>query len=248
MLDIDNLRVSVGGHQILNGLTLGVPAGEVHAVMGPNGSGKSTLSYAVAGRETYAVTGGEVRLNGESILGLDPNQRAAKGLFLSFQHPMEIPGVATMNFIRTALNAQRRVRDEAEISAADFLKLIRAKAKIVGLTDEKLKRPFNVGFSGGEKKRMEMLQMAIFEPKFAIMDETDSGLDIDALKMVGDVVNSLRGPGRGFLVITHYQRLLDYIKPDKVHVLAGGKIAKSGGPELALELEKSGYDKFIEAA
>jgi len=253
MLKIDNLHVSVGGHEILKGLSIEVPAGEVHAIMGPNGSGKSTLSYAVAGRENYEVTQGAVTLGGENILGLDPNERAAKGLFLSFQHPMEIPGVATMNFIRTALNAQRRARGEAEVSAAEFLKIIRAKAKIVGLTDEKLKRPFNVGFSGGEKKRMEMLQMAIFEPKFAIMDETDSGLDIDALKMVGEVVNALRSQkgdrnGRGFLVITHYQRLLDHIRPDRVHVLAGGRIVKSGGPELAKVLEESGYEQFIEAA
>ncbi len=244
MLAIGNLHVAVGGHEIIRGLTLAVPAGEVHAIMGPNGSGKSTLSYAVAGRENYEVTAGSVTLEGESILGLDPSARAAKGLFLSFQHPMEIPGVATMNFIRTALNAQKKARGEAEVSAADFLKAIRAKAKIVGLSDEKLKRPFNVGFSGGEKKRMEMLQMAIFEPRFAIMDETDSGLDIDALKMVGDVVNSLRGPKRGFLVITHYQRLLDYIRPDRVHVLSKGRIVKSGGAELALELEKSGYEQF----
>lgn len=248
MLNIENLHVSVGGHEILRGLTLAVPAGEVHAIMGPNGSGKSTLSYAVAGRENYTPTEGAVTLNGQSILGLDPSERAARGLFLSFQHPMEIPGVATMNFIRTALNAQKKARGEAEVSAADFLKLIRAKARIVGLSDEKLKRPFNVGFSGGEKKRMEMLQMAIFEPKFAIMDETDSGLDIDALKMVGDVVNALRGPERGFLVITHYQRLLDHIRPDRVHVLAGGCIVKSGGPELAKVLEQSGYEQFIEAA
>ncbi|MFZ5617273.1 MAG: Fe-S cluster assembly ATPase SufC [Pseudomonadota bacterium] len=248
MLNISNLHVSVGGHEIIRGLTLAVPAGEAHAIMGPNGSGKSTLSFALAGRETYAVTAGAATLGGESILGLDPSARAAKGLFLSFQHPMEIPGVATMNFIRTAMNAQRKARGEDEISAADFLKLIRAKAKIVGLSDEKLKRPFNVGFSGGEKKRMEMLQMALFEPKFAIMDETDSGLDIDALKMVGDVVNSLRSPSRGFLIITHYQRLLDYIRPDAVHVLAKGRIVKSGGAELALELEKSGYDQFTEAA
>lgn len=248
MLKIDNLHVAVAGHEILKGLSLEVPAGEVHAIMGPNGSGKSTLSYAVAGRENYEATTGAVTLNGENILGLDPNERAAKGLFLSFQHPMEIPGVATMNFIRTALNAQRKARGGSEVSAADFLKLIRAKAKIVGLSDEKLKRPFNVGFSGGEKKRMEMLQMAIFEPKFAIMDETDSGLDIDALKMVGEVVNALRSPERGFLVITHYQRLLDHIKPDRVHVLAGGRIVKSGGPELAKMLEDSGYEQFIEAA
>jgi len=253
MLKIDNLHVSVGGHEIIRGLSLAVPAGEVHAVMGPNGSGKSTLSFAVAGREGYDVTAGSVTLDGESVLGLDPSARAAKGLFLSFQHPMEIPGVATMNFIRTALNAQKKARGEAEVSAADFLKLIRAKSKIVGLSDEKLKRPFNVGFSGGEKKRMEMLQLAIFEPRFAIMDETDSGLDIDALKMVGDVVNSLRGQkndktARAFLVITHYQRLLDHIKPDRVHVLAGGRIVKSGGPELARVLEESGYEQFIEAA
>ena len=248
MLAIDNLHVSVGGNEILSGLTLHVPAGEVHAVMGPNGSGKSTLSYAVAGREGYDVTAGAVTLAGESVLGLDASARAARGLFLSFQHPMEIPGVATMNFIRTALNAQRKARGEGEVSASEFLKIIRAKAKIVGLSDEKLKRPFNVGFSGGEKKRMEMLQMAIFEPRFAIMDETDSGLDIDALKMVGDVVNALRGPSRGFLVITHYQRLLDHIRPDAVHVLARGRIVKSGGPELAAELEKSGYEAFVEAA
>lgn len=248
MLEISNLHVAVGGSEILRGLTLAVPAGEVHAIMGPNGSGKSTLSFALAGRENYEVTAGTATLGGESILGLDPSARAAKGLFLSFQHPMEIPGVATMNFIRTAMNAQRKARGEDEVSAADFLKLIRAKSKIVGLSDEKLKRPFNVGFSGGEKKRMEMLQMALFEPKFAIMDETDSGLDIDALKMVGDVVNSLRAADRGFLVITHYQRLLDYIRPDRVHVLVGGRIVRSGGAELALELEQSGYEQFIEAA
>ncbi len=248
MLKIDDLHAAVDETPILKGLSLEVPAGEVHAIMGPNGSGKSTLSHTVAGREDYAVTAGDVILDGASLLELDPDERAAKGVFLSFQHPMEIPGVATMNFIRTAMNAQRKARGEEEVTAAAFLKLIREKAKLVGLTDEKLKRPFNVGFSGGEKKRMEMLQMAIFEPRFCIMDETDSGLDIDALKMVGDVVNALRGPERGFLVITHYQRLLDYIKPDRVHVLAGGKIVKSGGPELAAELETSGYDQFIEAA
>lgn len=248
MLKINDLHVAVDGGEILKGLTLEVPAGEVHAIMGPNGSGKSTLSHAIAGREEYEVTSGGVTLDGDDLLELDPNERAAKGLFLSFQHPMEIPGVQTMNFIRTALNAQRKARGEDDISAADFIKLIREKAKLVGLDDAKLKRQFNVGFSGGEKKRMEMLQMAMFEPHFAIMDETDSGLDIDALKMVGDVVNALRTPDRGFLVITHYQRLLDYIKPDAVHVLAGGRIVKSGGPELAEELEKSGYDQFIEAA
>lgn len=248
MLKIENLRVAVGGSEILKGLSLEVPAGEVHAVMGPNGSGKSTLSHTLAGRDAYEVTQGAATLNGEDLLALEPNERAAKGVFLSFQHPMEIPGVQTMNFIRTAMNAQRKTRGEEEISAADFLKLVREKAKLVGLDDAKLKRPFNVGFSGGEKKRMEMLQMAMFEPRFCIMDETDSGLDIDALKMVGEVVNALRGPSRGFLVITHYQRLLDYIKPDAVHVLAGGRVVKSGGPELAKELEKSGYEQFIEAA
>jgi Fe-S cluster assembly ATP-binding protein len=248
MLKIDNLHVAVGGAEILRGLTLDVPAGEVHALMGPNGSGKSTLSFALAGREAYRVTQGSATLDGEDIFALTPDQRAAKGFFLSFQHPMEIPGVATMNFIRTALNAQRKARGEDEISAAEFLKLIREKARLVGLSEDKLKRPFNVGFSGGERKRMEMLQMAIFAPRFAVMDETDSGLDIDALKMVGDVVNALRGPGRGFLVITHYQRLLEHIRPDRVHVLAGGRIVKSGGADLAEELEKSGYERFIEAA
>ncbi len=248
MLKIENLHTTVGGHEILKGLSLDVPAGEVHAIMGPNGSGKSTLSYTVAGRDGYEATDGAVMLEGANILGLTPDARAAKGLFLSFQHPMEIPGVQTMTFIRTALNAQRRARGEAEVSAADFIRLIREKAKLVGLDDAKLKRPFNVGFSGGEKKRMEMLQMAIFEPAFAIMDETDSGLDIDALKMVGEVVNALRGPDRGFLIITHYQRLLHYIKPDRVHVLAGGRIVKSGAAGLAAELEKSGYEQFIEAA
>ncbi len=245
MLKIDNLHTTVGGTQIINGLSLEVPAGEVHAIMGPNGSGKSTLSYTVSGREDYAPSSGDVTLNGTSILEMEPEERAAAGLFLSFQHPLEIPGVATMSFIRTALNAQRKMRGEPEVSAADFLRLIRAKAKVVGLSDAKLKRPFNVGFSGGEKKRMEMLQMAILEPKFAIMDETDSGLDIDALRMVGEVVNELRAPERGFLVITHYQRLLDHIKPDRIHVLANGRIVKSGGPELAQELEQDGYDKFI---
>lgn len=248
MLNIEDLHVAVDGAEILNGLTLEVPAGEVHAIMGPNGSGKSTLSHTIAGRDAYEVRAGSVTLDGDNLLELDPNERAVKGLFLSFQHPMEIPGVQTMNFIRTAMNAQRKARGEEEISAADFLKTIRKKAKLVGLNDAKIKRPFNVGFSGGEKKRMEMLQMIMLEPRFAIMDETDSGLDIDALKMVGDVVNDLRGPSRGFLVITHYQRLLDYIKPDAVHVLADGRIVKSGGAELAAELERSGYDQFIESA
>lgn len=248
MLKIENLYAGVEDAKIINGLSLDIPAGEVHAVMGPNGAGKSTLSYTIAGRDDYSVTGGAVSLDGDDLLELSADERAAKGLFLSFQHPMEIPGVQTMNFIRTAMNAQRRVRGEDEITAGEFLKAIREKAKIVGLDDAKLKRPFNVGFSGGEKKRMEMLQMAMLEPRFVVMDETDSGLDIDALKIVGDVVNALREPSRGFLVITHYQRLLEYIKPDRVHVLAGGRIVKSGGPDLAVELEKSGYEQFIEAA
>ncbi|MEM8935622.1 MAG: Fe-S cluster assembly ATPase SufC [Pseudomonadota bacterium] len=248
MLKIENLHASVGDAEILKGLSLDVPAGEVHAVMGPNGSGKSTLSHTLAGRDDYEVTEGSATFDGEDLLELSPDERSAKGLFLSFQHPMEIPGVATLNFIRTALNAQRRARGEEEMSAAEFLKSSRARAKLVGLDETKLKRPFNVGFSGGEKKRMEMLQMAMFEPRLCLMDETDSGLDIDALKMVGDVVNELRGPSRAFLVITHYQRLLNYIKPDRVHVLADGRIVKSGGPELAAELEQSGYDQFIEAA
>ena len=245
MLKIDNLETAVDGTKILKGLSLEVPKGEVHAIMGPNGAGKSTLSYAVAGREAYEASSGDILLEGKSLLEMEPEERAAAGVFLSFQNPMEIPGVATMNFIRTALNAQKKARGEAEVTAAEFLRLIRAKAKSVGLTDEKLKRPFNVGFSGGEKKRMEMLQMTILEPRFAIMDETDSGLDIDALKMVGEVVNELRSPERGFLVITHYQRLLDHIKPDRIHVLANGRIVKSGGPELAQELEQDGYDKFV---
>ena len=248
MLKIENLYAGVEDAKIINGLSLDIPAGEVHAVMGPNGAGKSTLSYTIAGRDDYSVTGGAVSLDGDDLLELSADERAAKGLFLSFQHPMEIPGVQTMNFIRTAMNAQRRVRGEDEITAGEVLKAIREKAKIVGLDDAKLKRPFNVGFSGGEKKRMEMLQMAMLEPRFVVMDETDSGLDIDALKIVGDVVNALREPSRGFLVITHYQRLLEYIKPDRVHVLAGGRIVKSGGPDLAVELEKSGYEQFIEAA
>ena len=248
MLTIDGLKVSVEDKMILNGLSLDVPAGEVHAVMGPNGAGKSTLGYSIAGRENYEVEGGDIRLEGESLLELGPDERAAKGVFLSFQHPMEIAGVATMTFLRTALNAQRRARGEEEMSAAEFLRVVREKAKALGLGDDKLKRPFNVGFSGGERKRMEILQMSLFEPRLAVLDETDSGLDIDALKQVAEGVNALRGPGRAMLVITHYQRLLDYLKPDAVHVLAGGRIVKSGGPELALELEKSGYDQFVPEA
>lgn len=248
MLKIDNLHVAVGGAEILKGLTLEIPAGEVHAVMGPNGSGKSTLSHTLAGREDYVVTKGAATLDGDDLFALGPDERAVKGLFLSFQHPLEIPGVQTMNFIRTAMNAQRKARGEEEISAADFLKRIREKAGLIGLDEKKLKRQFNVGFSGGEKKRMEMLQLAMLEPRFVIMDETDSGLDIDALKTVGEVVNAMRSPDRGFLVITHYQRLLNYIKPDRVHVLANGQIVKSGGAALAEQLEKSGYEQFIKAA
>jgi Fe-S cluster assembly ATP-binding protein len=248
MLRIENLRVSVGGTEIIRGLTLAVPAGEVHAIMGPNGAGKSTLAYALAGREGYQPSAGDATLEGADLLGMTPEERAAKGLFLSFQYPLEIPGVPTLTFLRTALNAQRKARGEEDISSPDFLKLVRAKAAALKVDPEMLKRPLNVGFSGGEKKRMEVLQMAVLEPRFAILDETDSGLDIDALRVVADGVNALRGPGRGMLVITHYQRLLDYIKPDRVHVLAGGRIAESGGPELALTLERDGYDKYLKAA
>ena len=248
MLSINNLHVSIGDKEIIKGLSLEVPAGQVHAVMGPNGAGKSTLSYTLAGRSGYEVTEGEAWLNGESILGLEPNERAARGVFLSFQYPIEIPGVPTMTFIRSALNAQRKARGEDEISARAFLDLSRAAAARLKIDFDMLKRPLNVGFSGGEKKRMEILQMAILEPKLLILDETDSGLDIDALKIVSEGVNAMRAPDRAMLVITHYQRLLDYIKPDAVHVLAGGRIVASGGPELALELEKNGYDQYAQAA
>jgi Fe-S cluster assembly ATP-binding protein len=248
MLRIEDLRVSVGGTEIIRGLTLAVPAGEVHAIMGPNGAGKSTLAYALAGREGYLPSAGAATLEGADLLAMAPEERAAKGLFLSFQYPLEIPGVPTLTFLRTALNAQRKARGEEELSSPDLLKLVRAKAAGLKVDPEMLKRPLNVGFSGGEKKRMEVLQMAVLEPRFAILDETDSGLDIDALRVVADGVNALRGPERGMLVITHYQRLLDYIKPDRVHVLAGGRIAESGGPELALTLERDGYDKYLKAA
>src|SRR5688572_12074345 len=216
--------------------------------MGPNGSGKSTLGYALAGRDGYEVTSGAATLNGEDLLALEPEERAAKGLFLSFQYPVEVPGLPVMTFLRAALNAQKRARGEAEVSSPDFLKLVRAKAAALKIDAEMLKRPLNVGFSGGEKKRFEALQMAVLEPKFAILDETDSGLDIDALRIVADNVNALRGPDRGLLVITHYQRLLDYIKPDRVHVLARGRIVASGGPELARELEEKGYGWLENAA
>ncbi len=244
MLSIHDLRVSVDDREILKGVDLEVGAGEVHAIMGPNGSGKSTLAYVLAGREGYEVTGGEVRYEGAELLELEPEERAAMGLFLAFQYPIEIPGVANMYFLRTALNALRRARGEDEINAAAFMKLIREKAKLVGVKPELLKRAVNFGFSGGEKKRNEILQMAVLEPKLAILDETDSGLDIDALRTVADGVNSLRDPGRAIVVITHYQRLLDYIVPDRVHVLLDGRIARSGGKELALELERQGYAAF----
>jgi Fe-S cluster assembly ATP-binding protein len=248
MLSIQNLHVRVGEAEIIKGLSLSVPAGEVHAVMGPNGAGKSTLSYALAGRPGYEVTAGSASLNGEDLLALDPSERAAKGVFLSFQYPLEIPGVPGLTFLRTALNAQRKARCEEEVSAPAFLKLVRAQAAALKIDFEMLKRPLNVGFSGGEKKRMEILQMAVLSPRLLILDETDSGLDIDALRIVSEGVNAMRAPDRAMLVITHYQRLLDYIKPDRVHVLADGRIAASGGPELAHELEREGYDKYQKAA
>lgn len=248
MLSISNLHVAVGDTPILKGLTLDVPAGEVHAIMGPNGAGKSTLGYAVSGRPGYEATEGAVTWRGEDLLDLDPAERAAKGVFLSFQYPIEIPGVPALTFVRTALNAQKRARGEAEVSAPEFLKQVKAASKALKMDFDMLKRPLNVGFSGGEKKRMEILQMALLEPSLLILDETDSGLDIDALRIVADGVNALRGPERSMLVITHYQRLLDYIKPDKVHVLAAGRIVASGGHELAHQLEAEGYDKYLPVA
>ena len=248
MLSVSNLHASVDGKEILKGLSLDVPAGEVHAIMGPNGAGKSTLSYVLTGRDGYEVTQGGATLDGEDLLALAPDDRAARGVFLSFQYPLEIPGVPALTFIRTALNAQRRARGEAEITAPEFLKLARTKSAELKIDFDMLKRALNVGFSGGEKKRMEILQMAMLSPRFLILDETDSGLDIDALRIVSDGVNALRSPDRAMLVITHYQRLLDYIKPDRVHVLSGGRIVASGGPELAHELEKNGYERYEEAA
>lgn len=245
MLKINNLHVAVGDTPILKGLTLDVPAGEVHAIMGPNGAGKSTLGYALSGRPGYEATEGAVTWRGEDLLDLDPAERAAKGVFLSFQYPIEIPGVPALTFVRTALNAQKRARGEEEVSAPEFLKAVKAASKALKMDFDMLKRPLNVGFSGGEKKRMEILQMALLEPSLLILDETDSGLDIDALRIVAEGVNALRGPERSMLVITHYQRLLDYIKPDKVHVLAAGKIVASGGPELAHQLEAEGYDRYV---
>jgi Fe-S cluster assembly ATP-binding protein len=245
MLSIKNLHVEVDGKQILNGVTLDVRAGEVAAIMGPNGSGKSTLSYVIAGRDDYTVTKGEVTLDGENILDMAPDERAAMGLFLAFQYPLEIPGVATMTFLKAAMNAQRKKRSEKELATPEFMKQVRAAAKSLSIDPDMLKRPLNVGFSGGEKKRMEILQMALLAPRFAILDETDSGLDIDALRIVAEGVNALRAKDRGFLVITHYQRLLDHIRPDIVHVMSKGQIVRSGGPDLALELERNGYKDFV---
>ena len=249
MIKIENLHASIetdeGAKEILKGLSLDIPAGEVHAIMGPNGAGKSTLSYVLAGRDDYDVTKGSVTLDEKDLLELEPEERAAAGLFLAFQYPVEIPGVNMSMFLKTSINAIRKQRGEEEIDALGMLKLIKAKTKELGISEDMMKRAVNVGFSGGEKKRNEVLQMAMLEPKFCVLDETDSGLDIDALKVVADGVNALRNPDRSFLVITHYQRLLDYIKPDVVHVLADGKIVKSGGPELALELEEKGYAEFI---
>ncbi|WP_068116420.1 Fe-S cluster assembly ATPase SufC [Tropicimonas marinistellae] len=247
MLEIKNLHVKLEEEDkaILNGVDLTVEAGKVHAIMGPNGSGKSTLSYVLSGRDGYEVTDGSAEMDGKDLLELEPEERAAAGLFLAFQYPVEIPGVGNMTFLRTAVNAQRKARGEEEISAADFLKLIREKAKTLKIDADMLKRPVNVGFSGGEKKRNEILQMAILEPKMCILDETDSGLDVDAMKLVAEGVNALRDAGRAFLVITHYQRLLDHIQPDVVHILAGGRIVKTGGPELALEVENNGYADIL---
>jgi Fe-S cluster assembly ATP-binding protein len=247
LLEIKKLHVEIDGKKILNGLDLIVKKGEVHAIMGPNGSGKSTLAYVLAGKADYEVTEGEVLFNGENVLEMDPDERAAKGVFLAFQYPIEIPGVATMTFLRTALNAQRKHRGEAELTTPEFMKRVRDAAGKLSINQEMLRRGVNVGFSGGEKKRNEILQMALLEPRLAVLDETDSGLDIDALKIVADGVNRLRSPERSSIVITHYQRLLNYIVPDIVHVLSKGRIVKTGGKELALELEASGYAQFQEA-
>jgi len=247
MLEIKNLRVNLEDEskEILKGVDLSVEAGKVHAIMGPNGSGKSTLSYVLSGKDGYEVVGGSVKLDGSDILEMEPEERAAAGLFLAFQYPVEIPGVGNMTFLRTAVNSQRKARGEDEISATDFLKQVRERAKSLQIDAEMLKRPVNVGFSGGEKKRNEILQMAMLEPRMCILDETDSGLDVDAMKLVAEGVNALRDAGRGFLVITHYQRLLDHIKPDVVHIMANGKIVKTGGPELALEVENNGYSEIL---
>ncbi len=248
MLEIKNLHAEIDGKQILRGLDLSVPKGEVHAIMGPNGSGKSTLAYVLAGKDDYEVTEGSVTWNGEDLLAMEPDERATSGVFLAFQYPMEIPGVASMTFLRTAINAHRKSRGEAELTTPEFIKLVREKAAKLNIAMDMLKRPVNVGFSGGEKKRHEILQMALLEPSLCVLDETDSGLDIDAVRIVSDGVNALRSPDRAFLLITHYQRLLAYIVPDKVHVMAGGRIVRSGGKELALELEKSGYAEYEASA
>jgi Fe-S cluster assembly ATP-binding protein len=249
MLKIENLHVSLEEEEkaILKGVDLEVKAGEVHAIMGPNGSGKSTLSYVLAGREGYVVTEGTAALDGNDLLAIEPEERAALGLFLAFQYPVEIPGVGNLTFMRTALNAQRKARGEEELNAAAFLKLVRERAKALDIDAEMLKRPVNVGFSGGEKKRNEILQMAVLEPRMCILDETDSGLDVDAMKLVADGVNALRSADRAFLVITHYQRLLDHITPDVVHIMADGRIVRSGGPEVALEVERDGYGDLLKS-
>jgi Fe-S cluster assembly ATP-binding protein len=248
MLEINNLHVNVDGREILKGLDLALSKGQVHAIMGPNGSGKSTLAYVLAGKEGYEVTEGSITWNGQDLLAMDPSERAAAGVFLAFQYPMEIPGVATMTFLRAAANAVRKVRGEPEFSTPDFLRFVREKAAGLKIDPEMLRRPLNVGFSGGEKKRNEILQMSLLDPSLCVLDETDSGLDIDAVRIVAEGVNALRGPDRAMLVITHYQRLLNYIVPNRVHVLSDGRVARSGGPELALELEQTGYAEFGEAA
>jgi Fe-S cluster assembly ATP-binding protein len=250
MLEIKNLHVKIADEdtEILNGINLTIPKGEVHAIMGPNGSGKSTLAYVLAGKDDYEVTDGSITWNGEDISEMSPDERAAAGVFMAFQYPIEIPGVATMTFLRTSMNALRKARGQEELSTPDFMRVVKQKAKELKIADDKLKRPLNVGFSGGEKKRQEILQMTLLEPTLCVLDETESGLDIDALKIVAEGVNALRGPERSMLVITHYQRLLNYIVPDKVHVLSDGKIVRSGGKELALELEKSGYAEYGAAA
>ena len=245
MLEIRNLHLSIDGRDILKGFNLNIKPGEVTAIMGPNGTGKSTLSYVLAGREGYLITQGDILFNGENILELDPHQRAAKGIFLAFQYPVEIPGVTTMQFLKAAMNAQRRSRGESEIHTPDFMKIVRETAQKLDIDQDMLRRPLNSGFSGGEKKRMEILQMSLLTPSMCILDEMDSGLDIDALRTVSEGVNNLRNNQRSFLIITHYQRLLDYIRPDTVHVMANGQIRRSGGPELALELEKNGYQEYL---
>jgi Fe-S cluster assembly ATP-binding protein len=244
MLEIKNLHAEIDGKQILQGLTLTVPKGEVHAIMGPNGSGKSTLAYILAGKEEYEVTDGSITWNGVDVLEMEPDERAVAGVFLAFQYPIEIPGVASLTFLRTAINAHRKARGEAELTTPEFIKLVKETGAKLNISMDMLKRPVNVGFSGGEKKRHEILQMALLQPSLCVLDETDSGLDIDAVRIVSEGVNALRSPDRAFLVITHYQRLLNYIVPDKVHVMAGGRIVRSGGKELALELEKSGYAEY----